>query len=153
MTGVDRGRPCPYCVVSSSGRPEPMEVSKREILIPLIIGGLLGCSVALLQRRGVDFHYPKPIQLEVLPFKKWCQLPPLRRNHVIGWISLQSIVCGALTSITLSTFSSVEDCRENPLQSGRFLLHLMQNLSNFANKQYLEELNLMRKAAEQYKEM
>lgn len=47
-----------------------MEVSKREILIPLIIGGLLGCSVALLQRRGVDVHYPKPIQLEVLPFKK-----------------------------------------------------------------------------------
>ena len=52
------------------GDLNPVEISKREILIPLIVGGLLGCSVALLQRRGVDFHYPKPIQLEVLPFKK-----------------------------------------------------------------------------------
>jgi len=47
----------------------PMDVTKREIIIPLIIGGLLGVSVARLQGFGIK-KSPAPIQLEVLPYKK-----------------------------------------------------------------------------------
>jgi len=47
----------------------PMEVTKRDIIIPLIIGGLLGVSVARLQGFGIK-KSPAPIQLEVLPFKQ-----------------------------------------------------------------------------------
>jgi len=46
-----------------------MDVTKREIIIPLIIGGLLGVSVARLQGFGIK-KSPAPIQLEVLPYKQ-----------------------------------------------------------------------------------
>ena len=47
-----------------------MDFVKRELVIPFILGGLLGVAVAKLQGVATVLHRPQPIHLEVLPYKK-----------------------------------------------------------------------------------
>jgi len=49
---------------------DPMDFVKRELVIPFILGGLLGVAVAKLQGVATVLHHPQPIHLEVLPYKK-----------------------------------------------------------------------------------